>query len=75
MDMTHVKSQIIYLDIQLFVGRQVSKLWSVVVDISDQDVNSGGGIEARGALVSHHYPQTVLAVLLPVQRHPVYNFT
>lgn len=51
------------------------KLWSVVIDVSDQDMNIGGGIETRVTLVCHHNGQAVLAVLLPVQRHPVDDFT
>lgn len=51
------------------------KLWSIVIDVSDQDMNVGGGIETRVTLVCHHHRQTVLAVLLPVQCHPVDNFT
>lgn len=65
----------IYLNIELLAGRQVCKLWSVVIDVGYQDVNSGSGIETRVALVCHHHLQTVLAVLLPVQCHPVDNFT
>ncbi len=65
----------IYLKAELLAGRQVGKLWSVVIDVCDQDADSGGGIETRVALVCHHHLQTVLAVLLTVQRHPVDNFT
>lgn len=49
----------------------MDELWRVVVDVSDQDVNSGGGTEAWVALVCHHHLQSVLAVVLPVQCHPV----
>lgn len=70
-----IKSHHVYLDIKLLACRQMCKLWSVVIDVSDQDLNGGSGIETRVALVCHHHLQTVLAVLLPVQRHPVYNFT
>lgn len=68
-------SQHSYLNIELLAGRQVCKLWSVVVDVRDQDVDGGGGVEPRAALVGHHHSQAVLAVVLPVQRHPVNNFT
>lgn len=64
-----------YLHVQLFAGRQVCKLWSVVIDVSDQDLNGGSGIETRVTLICNHHLQTVLPVLLPVQRHPVDNFT
>lgn len=63
-----------YLNIELLAGRQVCKLWGVVIDVSNQDVNRSSSIETRMALVSHHHPQTVLALMLSVQRHPVYNF-
>lgn len=68
-------SKHVYLNIKLFAGRQVCKLWRIVIDVSDQDVNSGCGIETRVTLVCHHHLQTVLAVLLPVQCHPVDDFT
>lgn len=64
-----------YLNIQLFAGRQVCELGSIVIDVSDQDVNGGRGIETRVTLVCHHHLQIVLAVLLPVQCHPVDDFT
>lgn len=63
------------MNAQLFACRQMCKLRSVVVDISDKDVNGDGGIELRVTLVCHHHRHTVLAVLLPVQRHPVDDFT
>lgn len=64
-----------YLHIQLFTGWQVSELRCVVIDVGDQDVNDGGGIETRVTLICHHHLQTVLAVLFPVQCHPVDDFT
>lgn len=69
------QSQHVYLNIELLASRQVCKLGRVVIDVGDQDVNGGGGIQTRVALVSHQHPQTVLAVLLPVQCHPVDDFT
>ncbi|TNN89724.1 hypothetical protein EYF80_000327 [Liparis tanakae] len=54
---------------------EVCELGGVVVDVGDQDVGGGGGVEARVALVRDHHRQTVLAVLLPIQSHPVDDFT
>jgi len=61
--------------VKLLAGRQVCELGSVVIDVGDQDVSGGGGVEARVALVRDHHRQTVLAVLLPIQSHPVDDFT
>lgn len=63
-----------YLNTELLAGRQVCKLWGVVIDVGNQDVNRSSCVETRMALVSHHHPQTVLALVLSVQRHPVDNF-
>lgn len=63
------------MNAQLFACRQMCELRRVVVDISDEDVNGGGGIEPRVTLICHYHHHTVLAVLLPVQRHPVDDFT
>lgn len=63
-----------YLNTELLAGRQVCKLWGVVIDVSNQDVNRSSGIETRMALVSHHHPQTVLALVLSVQCHPIDDF-
>lgn len=60
---------------ELFANWQVCELRSVIVDVGDQDVNGGGGVESRVTLICDHHLQTVLAVLLPVQRHPVDDFT
>lgn len=65
----------IYLGVDLFAGRQVCELRCIVVGVSDQDVNGCCGIEARVALVRDHHLQSVLAVLLSIQRHPVDDFT
>lgn len=64
-----------HLNVELLAGRDVCELRSIVVDISDQDVDGGSGVESRVALVSHHHPQTMLAVVLSVQCHPIDNFT
>lgn len=69
------KSLHAHLNVELLAGRDVSKLRCVVIDVGDQDVDGGGGVESRAALVGHHHPQTVLAVMLSIQRHPVDNFT
>lgn len=65
----------IYLDVDLLAGGQVCELRRVVVGVGDQDVNGGGGVEARVALVRDHHLQSVLAVTLSVQRHPVDDLT
>lgn len=38
-------------------------------------MNGGRGVEARLALVRNHHLQSVLAVLLAIQRHPVDDLT
>lgn len=59
----------------LFAGRQVCKLRCIVIGVSDQDVNGGSGVETRVTLISHHYLQAVLTVLLPVQSNPIDDFS
>lgn len=65
----------IYLDVDFLAGGQVCELRRVVVGVGDQDVNGGGGVQARVALVRDHHLQSVLAVMLSVQRHPVDDLT
>lgn len=64
-----------YLHAELVAGGQLRELRRVVVDVRHQDANGGGGVETGPTLVRHHHLQAVLAVLLPVQRHPVDDFT
>ena len=62
-----------YLNVELVGGGQVGEARRVVVDVGDGDVHGGGGVEPRPAVVAHRHLQAVLAVLLPVQRHPVHD--
>lgn len=63
------------LDVKLLAGRHVGELRRVVIDVRDQDVHSGGGVKSRVTLIRHHHLQSMLTLLLTVQRHPVYDFT
>lgn len=64
-----------HLQVHLFTGGQVCELWRVVVDVSDQDVNGGCGVETRVTLVCDHHLHSVLSLFLSIQWHPVDDFT